>query len=88
MNRKIKDIKRNTRGCSFKTVQGRAVFGHFIRKQMEAREQEAAVIRKSSKRRQQSMIMAEGRSKYGGWKGTTQSYAMSESIQVALDFMN
>jgi transposase len=88
MNRKVKDVKRDTRGCSFNTVQGRAVFGHFIRKQMiEAREQEAAIIRKPSKRRRQIDSTKSGAGCKAG-EGSAPLYRTLEYVQTVLEFTN
>lgn len=87
MNRKVKDNKRNTRGCSFETAQGRAVFGHFIRNQMiEDRAREAVIIRKPSKRRRGPAQT--GKNPAGGIGEGTASYEAPKYVQVALDFTN
>lgn len=88
MNRKVKDNKRNTLGCSFKTAQGKAIFGHFIRKQMiEAREQEAAIIRKPLKHRRKAELTSNDTAGKAG-ESTAPLYQVLKFVQVSLDFTN
>lgn len=59
-NRKVKDVQRDTRWCSFDTACARAVYGTYLRKQeQEARAQEVALIRSPAKRRRPQPAVSE-----------------------------
>src|SRR5919112_2121575 len=62
MNRKIRDILRNSRGCGFETLRGKMVFGTRLRKEkQEDRKTEMNAIRPKSKRRGRASQPPHGR---------------------------
>jgi transposase len=90
MNRKIKDILRDSRGCMFKTVHARIVFGTYLRKQRKAdREQERKAVMPHSvrKRRQQSNPKSQSTTK-GKTEGGKRSkaYKLPDTRQMAFNF--
>jgi transposase len=88
-NRKVKDVQRDTRWCSFDTTCARAIYGTYLRKQeKEARAREVALIRPPVKRRAPQPAEPEQHSTGknrpgGGWRATT-----PVPFQMALDFTN
>jgi transposase len=89
MNRRIKDVRRETRGCSFETAKERAVYGTYFRKQQtEDREREVRLIKPSSKRRGQTSTTVKKRPVFGAGRVSEQFNEVPEAIQCAFTFMN
>ena len=89
-NRKVKDVQRDTRWCSFDTTCARAIYGTYLRKQeKEARAQEVALIRPPAKRRcAQQPAVPEQRPTRKGRSASALGPASPRVIQMALDFTN
>lgn len=89
-NRKIKDVQRDTRWCSFDTTCARAIYGTYLRKQeQEARAQEVALIRPPTKRRRtQQPAVREKQPPCKNRPGNARRGAAPAVIQMALDFTN
>jgi transposase len=89
MNRRIKDVWRETRGCSFKTARERAIYGTYLRKQqMEDREREVSLIKPPSKRRRPTSAVAKERSAFGAGRERGQYDEVPKQIQCAFNFTN
>lgn len=90
MNRKIKDILRESRGCSFDTLHGKIIFGTRLRKEKRVdREAEMKALRPRSKRRGQvganGQHAAAGKAARGG---QSRGYEIPDHIQTAFEFTN
>ena len=89
MNRRIKDVRRETRGCSFETAQERAIYGTYLRKQqMEDREREVSLIKPPSKRRRPTSAKAKERPAFGAGRECGQYDEVPKHIQCAFTFTN
>jgi transposase len=89
MNRRIKDVWRETRGCSFETARERAIYGTYLRKQMmEDREREVSLIKPPSKRRRPTSAVVKERPAFGAGRESGQYDEMPELIQCAFNFTN
>lgn len=89
MNRRIKDVRRETRGCSFETAQDRAIYGTYLRKQqMEDREREVSLIKPPSKRRRPTSAAAKERPAFGAGRESGQYEEVPELSQCAFNFTN
>jgi transposase len=88
MNRKVKDILRDARGCNFETVHARIVFGTFLRKQRNAdreRERKAVMPHSVRKSRQQSNPKSQNTTKEKGGRRSN-AYELPDSRQIAFNF--
>lgn len=90
MNRKIRDILRDTRGCDFETVRARIIYGTYLMKQLRAaRESEREAVLPHSKRKNSRQPNAKGKNAKRGKateRGRSNSYGLPESKQMALEF--
>lgn len=88
MNRRVKDVRRETRGCSFETARERAVYGTYLRKQQaEAREREVKLIKPPSKRCQRTGSI--GKYHMGQIEDeNARLYEVPGWVQSAFDFTN
>lgn len=90
MNRKIKDILRESRGCGFETLSGKMIFGTRLRKEkQEYCEAEMEAIRPRSKRRGRAgtngQRAAAGKTTQGGQSA---GYELPDLSQIAFEFTN
>lgn len=94
MNRKVKDILRNSRGCKFETMKARIIYGTYLTKkrdEVRKAEMEALFPRFGKRRwgRQPAPAGGNDRKASGGTQeGQFQLYEIPEFIQTALDFTN
>lgn len=88
-NRKVKDVQRDTRWCSFDTTCARAIYGTYLRKQeQEARAQEVALIRPPTKRRARQPVAQEQRPVGKSRSSGACVSSPPKVIQMALDYTN
>lgn len=90
MNRKVKDILRDSRGCSFDTLKAKIVFGTRLNKEIKAdRELEMEVLRPRSKKRRRNGEKSQRAVKSRkAWSGPSNLYEIPNSIQIAFEFTN
>lgn len=93
MNRKIKDILRNSRGCKFETMKARAVYGTYLMKTRDLeRKNEMNTLFPHPKRRRRQQPAAKGSGKNAAGNGQSfggsHGYEIPDFIQIALDFTN
>jgi transposase len=90
MNRKIKDILREARGCKFDTLHAKIVFGTRLRKEKEVdREAEMRAIRPRSKRRGQASTKGQRAAAGKTTKGKqSAAYELPDLSQIAFEFVN
>jgi transposase len=90
MNRKLRDILRDARGCSYETLRARVVFGHYLRKRLRADrelEMEAIMPRLKRRRRRQQNKKGKGAPKKGqGREGNSREYVLPDNRQMPLIF--
>jgi transposase len=93
MNRKVKDILRNSRGCKFETMRARIIYGTYLMKKRDVdREAEMKDLFPHSRRkRRNQQPTPEGmntRDAKGDLRGRSDQYEIPEVIQMALNFTN
>jgi transposase len=94
MNRKVKDILRNSRGCKFETMKARIVYGTYLMKKRDEdrkAEMEALFPNFGKRRRGREHAPAggnAGKANGGALEGQFQAYEIPDVIQMALDFTN
>jgi transposase len=94
MNRKVKDILRNSRGCKFETMKARIIYGTYLMKQRDEKRKEEmeALIPNFGKRRRGRQPAPVGgnavKANGGVHEWPMQDYEIPEVIQMALDFNN
>lgn len=94
MNRKVKDILRNSRGCKFETMKARIIYGTYLMKKRDQdrkAELEALFPHFGKRRRGRTLAPAggnTGKANGGAREGQFQAYELPEVIQMALDFTN
>lgn len=90
MNRKVKDILRDARGCDFETVRARIVYGTYLMKQLRAaREAERGAVMPHSKRKNWQPPKAKGKGTAKGKQAEREgrdSYKLPDLRQMALEF--
>lgn len=90
MNRKVKDILRDSRGCDFKTLHAKIVFGTHLNKEIKAdRKLEMEALRpRSNKRRRNGENSQRAVKSRKAWGGPSNRYETPNSIQGAFEFTN
>jgi transposase len=90
MNRKIKDILRESRGCNFDTLHAKIVYGTRLRKEnKEDRRTEMMAVRPRSKRGGRTGAKSQRAVTAKTTQGTqSSSYDLPDLSQIAFNFMN
>jgi transposase len=94
MNRKVKDILRNSRGCKFETMKARIIYGTYLmKKRDEDRKAELEALFPHFGKRRRGRTLAPvggnvGKANGAAREGQFQAYELPEVIQMALDFTN
>jgi transposase len=90
MNRKVKDILRESRGCEFETLHAKIVFGTRLRKELRKdRNFEMEVIRPRSKKRRKNGKQGQRAVKSKTTRGgQSKRYEIPNLDQIALEFIN
>jgi transposase len=89
MNRKVKDILRESRGCLFETLHAKIVFGTRLRKEKkEARQAEMMAVRPRVKRGPRGGANSRAVTARTDWDALSGRYTLPDLSQRALDFTN
>jgi transposase len=89
MNRRIKDILRESRGCSFDTLHAKIVFGTRLRKEIKAdRVLEMSAARPHSGRRQANMKSQRAVQIKSTKSKASKAYVLPNLDQIAFGFLN
>jgi transposase len=94
MNRRVKDILRNSRGCKFETMKARIIYGTYLMKKRDKKrkaELEALFPKLGKRRRGRQPTPVDGNAvnaNGGAHEWPMQDYEIPEVIQMALDFNN
>lgn len=90
MNRKVKDILRDARGCEFETIRARIVYGTYLMKHLRAaRESEREAVMPHSKRRNCQPPNAKGKGpgqRRAAGRGRLNGHDLPDCRQMTLEF--